>query len=1144
MKHKSYIFLGIALLLLIIIPNVSAVDETTTWDKFVDKFLLMFGTEPALQLESNDFKEQKYKLKKDVEVREFDYEVRTLSKSANVKEIWFEVYEQKECEDLHIEEYTTNDTMQFVNNTNVVKYDCSRYVKKTKQEINSALSEGTDFLDIKVKAEFGKAPEELCDPYRNDGQVMIGECDKQIIDFIPIYNGRKYTEYAQILMEGSAWNGALSNLQENATGVLNLDVLTTTLQDSFTTDTDRWGASADRICANISNMQMSGNLGTLGAKVSTDNVTDLIYELWQLNSTGNPESTGAINLGTCIVSAISSTPAWRNCTSFNQTVTLSAGVNYAFCINSTISDNGDFYWRMEPTNPTVPAWRIDDDWDYERSSDYEIWTSTGVDTTEGNFTSVGFGDGYSNNWNTINYLGFNNVMVRSSDDNSTWSTWVNVTDGNDIGIDNKKYLQVEGDCISNVCWGTYINISYLSTHPPLITITDPENTTYNDITEITTNITITSTIEPLDSVWYSFNGGINTTYEGNTTLQTLNGSNTIDVWANDTTGVENTSLVTFYINVAPSVPILNYPSNNSKIGNTTQELSCSGSTDINNDTINYEFYADTSNPPTTLLENSSLTTYTYSTEGNTYWRCRANDNQTNSDYTDSFYFQMNSLRIFNETMFNNSATVEGTSESFHINVTVNKWNVNTITIANLTYNGIDYTATPTLIDSQTDIAVYNIASTITIPNVDETIGIIGAWNITLNMLDGTTELNDTFEFNQTVNTIGISFCDGLQNDTQGFAINFTSWLETNNTMLNYIENETGFDMEFNIILWKDNKAANNTLLLSGTNLTEYDICISPPDSIYNIEGMVEYIMAGFDARDYYFQSATVSNTTQNINLYLLEQIYASNIPILVYDENNVVVDRAYIKVLRYDVSNDDYYLVAMGRTDTDGTDNIYLRKNDAWYKFMVIKDGATKFTDSVARKIVNTPVVLYYSVTSVGDILKAFQDMEYSLTNTSDYVVLTYNDPSGTSSKNCLSVTVVNGSYSAILCGGGDYCQTSSAGTITCDITNATGNIYAGYYSSINPDYLVAMIQFAHQFIAGLPDLGKTGVMGAFFIILTFGLIGVSLRRVSTAVIFTLVGVIFSVILGFLRFTDGATTWTVVVGCIILGVIIIVFAKE
>jgi len=91
-------------------------------------------------------------------------------------------------------------------------------------------------------------------------------------------------------------------------------------------------------------------------------------------------------------------------------------------------------------------------------------------------------------------------------------------------------------------------------------------------------------------------------------------------------GNPNSTTITI-TNLAPSVPEMGGPDNASRTIGNSQTLRCANSTDPDGDTINYVFYGDTTANPTTMLQNSTSTTYTWATtDGQTYyWRCKAED---------------------------------------------------------------------------------------------------------------------------------------------------------------------------------------------------------------------------------------------------------------------------------------------------------------------------------------------------------------------------------------------------------------------------------------------------------------------------------------------------------------------------------------
>ena len=91
-------------------------------------------------------------------------------------------------------------------------------------------------------------------------------------------------------------------------------------------------------------------------------------------------------------------------------------------------------------------------------------------------------------------------------------------------------------------------------------------------------------------------------------------------------GVPNSTTRTIS-NLAPSIPEIGGVDNATRTIGNSQTLRCANSSDTDGDTINYVFYGDTTANPTTMLQNSTSTTYTWSTtDGQTYyWRCKAED---------------------------------------------------------------------------------------------------------------------------------------------------------------------------------------------------------------------------------------------------------------------------------------------------------------------------------------------------------------------------------------------------------------------------------------------------------------------------------------------------------------------------------------
>lgn len=85
-----------------------------------------------------------------------------------------------------------------------------------------------------------------------------------------------------------------------------------------------------------------------------------------------------------------------------------------------------------------------------------------------------------------------------------------------------------------------------------ITIVLPENVTYDNLTR-ELNVTTTATI---NTWWFELNqNGTNVTFVPNITFLGINGSNFIQVWANTSSGLENTSSVYFTISIPANVTV-------------------------------------------------------------------------------------------------------------------------------------------------------------------------------------------------------------------------------------------------------------------------------------------------------------------------------------------------------------------------------------------------------------------------------------------------------------------------------------------------------------------------------------------------------------------------------------------------------------
>ncbi len=607
---------------------------------------------------------------------------------------------------------------------------------------------------------------------------------------------------------------------------------------------------------------------------------------------------------------------------------------------------------------------------------------------------------------------------------------------------------------------------------------------------------------------------------------------------NGTNSVANSSFESFegfVDNTAPTIPTVLSPEDNALNDTNTLNLSCSGSTDPEGDTLYYDFLGDTTNPPTTsICLNIGGECLWNNTDQNTlvYWTCQANDTFENSTLTSIKGIRTETWDVINLTNNTIPYGYEGELITLTANVTWNEIRYKSMT-GILNYSGTYYTPTQNNQDNYTELTI-----TLNLPNVDDDITQYYNWLINLTYHNDSQFENNTY-YGEIINKK--IYFDGNcteANASQSMAVNFSFWSENTRIELtyeNYSEEEMpGIEYQATFIIYKDDISANETQVVDYTNITSYGLCI-PKDEEFKSMITINYFEDLYDKRQYYFYQQPLNNVTQQIPLYLLEISLGDGIAITVKGASGSEINDAYIYVYKYYPGTDTYNLVSMGHTDNDGKDYLYLRKFDTFYKFEVWKAGVKLYTDVINRKIDVDTLTLTTTEATLGELLDAWNTISYTLTNDTDNVILTYIDSGTTASKYCLTVYKVNSSDTGYAC---ETCLTTRTGTITCDASDYDGIYIANAWAAINPNRPFASLELDRT-IDFLINFGKTGLFAAFLIILTLGCVGLWMGKVSTTVIGTLLGILISMLLGMLDIQ-----YSVFIGLVICGIIVVAYAND
>lgn len=508
-------------------------------------------------------------------------------------------------------------------------------------------------------------------------------------------------------------------------------------------------------------------------------------------------------------------------------------------------------------------------------------------------------------------------------------------------------------------------------------------------------------------------------------------SYTTDYYYSNNFTIENYKPTNIQI-VAPS------PANRTYTSNLTNTFNCSAE-DLDNDTLYYEYYMDTVNPPTlTLLANSTGSTTNTSVDGNYWWLCIALDAYDGYSLYSGGYLVIDNSTIKNVTYYRPTPVYETSSYQYEVNMTINRLTTSSAT-ASFTYNNIGYTPTRTTLFDGDNYTVYNWKQTLSTP-IKSSTDII--WNFTLTLNNGTTNYESS-SLTQTINPISFGLCNDTLNTTY---VNYTFKDEKNDSLLNAKITSSTF-----IYSIDENKALNKTLSFSNTTENpSYAFCFEPINKTVFMNIDIDYENDGAPQRNYINTSGLYSNVTNNHILYLLSTSSGIYSTFQVVTPVNQVIEDVYVTVER--LISGTYEFIESGETDSAGAVTFFVNP-DYLYRFTFEKSGydtqvlsinPTQSTYTVTMGEEATADIYDYSLGIRYDI-SPYQDI---LNNQTDYN-FTFNISSSYWSLTSSGFTLTNGSgifLGASSCTSGTGCVSST----TVNTQNHTSIIMNYYWEILN----------------------------------------------------------------------------------------------
>jgi hypothetical protein len=599
------------------------------------------------------------------------------------------------------------------------------------------------------------------------------------------------------------------------------------------------------------------------------------------------------------------------------------------------------------------------------------------------------------------------------------------------------------------------------------------------------------------------------------------------VFTNISTSNSTTSIPTILVN-------LTSPSNNYVISSSSQifnvSLSMSG-TNYSNSWVNNTFYV--------WYDNGTLFNTTYSSGlttnltgvskningfkiGNYLWNsyaCYGNATANNCTWaTSNNTFSMGST--VNSITYANS-TYETSLEQFIINFTLAQGAQ--LSLAKLIYNGTTYT-----ISNITNVGNnYILTTTINIPlNVNPLANQTNTFYVSFTYNGGSVQTSSSYTQNSSF--INLVKCGGAYT-TQ--ALNFTFYDEYSLQNINSAINKTTIYSSFKYWLGDGSIYKNYSFQNLTSTLGSYQFCIYPYANNISFRTDMDMGFTALTYQDgtYYLRNSSLTNISSDILLYLISQDQATKF-FLTFQYGNDLVSMGTINVQEYFVGLGQYKTVAILLTDMDGKATMW-QEVDKNYRYSIVQNNQLLGIIDKTSICSATPCYLTVQITqAIGDAFQAYD--EYFAKNilsniaydkTTQIVTYTFIDTTGLANYFRFDVeqSKVDGTGGAI-CNLFSY---SSAGTLSCNLTNMTGDFVATGYISRSPEKVDRVLSFVIDADV-LANLGTTGVFLVMILIITIIIGGAVISNGNPTTVLFLLGVALlgTKLIGILFFS-----WTIVV---------------
>lgn len=479
---------------------------------------------------------------------------------------------------------------------------------------------------------------------------------------------------------------------------------------------------------------------------------------------------------------------------------------------------------------------------------------------------------------------------------------------------------------------------------------------------------------------------------------------------------------------------------------------------------------------------------------------------------------------FNRTFSNE--TIQGSSESFILTLSAGQ----PLSLAELIYNetvnvmNIDSSATPNVV----------VSGNIIIPSVEADVNVTFFWNLTFADSSRISTLSD----NQTIKNLGIDDCSVFTT----VIFNYTMKDEESQTILDGVTDNTSIEIDLGLF------SSDRTISIANFS-NDYDE-INPAAVCFNVEltgaasyeldSTVKYSSLDRQIEYHNIRNFTLTNSTpiQNISLFDLLSVDATEFQITFKDSEFIVVEGALIQVNRQYVSEGVFKTVEIPITDSNGQTVANLVEKNVVYNFIVTKNRTILGTFNNKQPFCDDSTIgsCFITLNAVEGQLKIFDfDAEleiegsFEFNKTSGDLQFDFIVTDGSSKNVTLNAIQMDQIGNNTVC---FESLVSSSGSIICSVPASLGN------STLIVTILVDGKDKILTFITtgqGI-DLGDAGFFLMMFMVMSIALLFIESKTMTIAGVMLgfIASSLFFFIEGGILGVGSAIVWLVIMGTILI----------